>query len=407
MSAEERLIRYCQIDTQSDPESKASPSNNKVCALAKILNKELLQLGVKDATTSNYGFVYGHLESNTEKKCPTVGFIAHMDTAPDFTGTNVKPRIIRKYSGKDIVLNKKRTMKVRDFPQLKKYVGDDLMVTDGNTLLGADDKAGVAAIMDAVEYLTKHPEVKHGRIAIAFTPDEEVGRGTEHFDLKKFGASFAYTIDGDDINTYSDETFNAAEVNVTFKGFSIHPGEAKNKMINAINLAWEFHSSLPVNMRPEYTEGREGFFHLGHMQGNVEEAHLQYIVRNHSSKEFSQQLALLKETAQFINHKQRSTVVTLDVHRQYKNMIEVLKKNPQATKAAVKAFKALGMDAKNIPIRGGTDGSMLSFKGLPCPNLGAGGGNFHGPYEYCNLTQLKKVTPLIIAIINAVEEGTK
>lgn len=406
MSAEERLIRYCKVDTQSDPKNEGeTPSTKKQFDLAKILEQELKDLGVQGVTLDEHCYVYGFLPSNLDHACKCVGFIAHMDTAPDFTGTNVKPRIIENFDGEDIVLNEEVTMKMEDFPQLKEFKGKRIMVTDGNTLLGADDKAGIVCIMEALTYLKEHPEVKHGRIAIGFTPDEEIGNGPKYFDIKKFGADFAFTMDGGEIAEYCDETFNAASAQVQFKGFSIHPGEAKDRMVNAASLACEFQRVLPEAMTPEHTAGREGYIHLGEMSGDVEHAELSYILRDHDAGKLAAKKELLKNTAAFINAKHGEGRCTVTFKDSYQNMIEVLKNVPEVRAVAWKSLKELGVEPYDEPIRGGTDGARLSFCGLPCPNLGNGGGNFHGRYEYCVIDELEQACQLILNIIRNTQEA--
>lgn len=398
MGVKERLIRYCQVDTQSDPQSESSPSTMKQFDLAHMLVEELKELGIQDAAVDEYCYVYGHLESNIDHDCPVVGFVAHMDTAPDFSGKDVKTRIIENYDGKDIELCEGVVTKVSDFPYLETVKGKTLMVTDGSTLLGADDKAGITAIMEALVYLLDHPEVKHGRIAIAFTPDEEVGRGTEHFNTEKFGASFAYTMDGGRIDAWSDETFNAASAIVECEGFSIHPGSAKDSMINALNTAIEFHNMLPEFSRPEHTCDREPFFHLHDMNGDVEHAHMEYIIRAHEKSDFEHMQELMVQAADYINAKHGKHVLNLTIKQSYKNMKEVLKDRPEVSHIAEQALHDLGVVPFNEPIRGGTDGSSLTFMGVPCPNLGNGGENFHGRYEYCVLEELELAVKLIVRI---------
>ncbi len=406
MSAEERLIRYCRVDTQSDPKNDGeTPSTRKQFDLAKILEQELKELGLENVELDEHCYVYGWLPANTDVKAKTVGFIAHMDTAPDFSGKDVKPRIIEDFDGNDIVLNPEVVLKMEDFPQMRDLKGKRLMVTDGNTLLGADDKAGVTCIMEAMAYLHEHPEVKHGRIAVAFTPDEEIGNGPKYFDVKKFGADFAYTMDGGEIAEFSEETFNAASASVAFKGFSIHPGSAKNKMVNAASLACRFQEILPEHMTPEHTEGREGFIHLTEMSGNTEEAHLSYIIRDHDAKKLAEKKQLLTQTASYINimHGEGSCEITFK--DAYHNMYEVLKDVPEVRQIAWKSLEELGIEPHDEPIRGGTDGAELSFRGLPCPNLGNGGGNFHGRYEYCVIEELEQACQLVLNIIKNTQEA--
>lgn len=405
MNIQERLISYCRIDTQSDPKSTASPSTAKQFDLANVLVRELKEMGISDASVDEYCYVYGHLESNLDHECPTVGFIAHMDTAPDYSGKNVNPRIIENYDGKDIQLSEGVVTKVSDFPYLSGLKGKTLIVTDGSTLLGADDKAGIAAIMEAVDWLIRHPEIRHGRVSIAFTPDEEVGRGTEHFDLERFGASFAYTMDGGRIDAWSDETFNAASAVVTCTGFSIHPGSAKDRMINALNTAIEFHNLLPEHVRPEHTEKREPFFHLTDLKGNVDSARMEYIIRAHDSRDFVHMQELMKKAADYVNDVHGTHVLDLEITESYRNMKEKLMEHPEVSLIAEEALKEIGLNPFNEVIRGGTDGSNLTFRGLPCPNLGNGGENFHGRYEYCVVEELEQAARLIEKIIEKTVEA--
>lgn len=406
MSAEERLIRYCKVDTQSDPKNDGeTPSTKKQFDLAKVLVQELQDLNMENVVLDEHCYVYAWLPANTDAKVKTVGFIAHMDTAPDFSGTNVNPRIIENFDGKDIVLNPEVTTKMSDFPQMKELKGKRLMVTDGTTLLGADDKAGIVSIMEALVYLKDHPEVRHGRIAVAFTPDEEIGNGPKYFDLQKFGADFAFTMDGGEIAAFSDETFNASSAEITFKGFSIHPGEAKNRMINAAALACAYQEALPEHMTPEHTEGREGFIHLIEMSGNTEEAHLSYILRDHDAAKLEKKKEIIQQTAAYINIMHGEGTCTVVIKDTYRNMYEVLKNTPEVRRIAWKSLQELGIEPYDEPIRGGTDGAQLSFRGLPCPNLGNGGGNFHGRYEYCVIEELEQACQLILNIIKNTQEA--
>ena len=406
MSAVERLIRYCKVDTQSNPENESvTPSSEKEFDLARTLEKELKELDVQDVTLDEHCYVYGWLPSNIDKKVPTVGFIAHMDTAPDYSGTNVKPRIIENFDGNDIVLNETMVTKMEDFPEMKLAKGKTLVVTDGTTLLGADDKAGVTSIMEALSYLKDHPEVKHGKIAIGFTPDEEIGNGPKYFDIEKFGADFAYTMDGGTVREISDETFNAASAIVTFKGFSIHPGSAKDKMINAASIACSYQNLLPEHARPEHTEGRDGFIHLTSMEGCTEEATLSYIIRDHDLNKLNEKKELMKKTCEYINVVYGEGVCSIEIKDAYHNMKEVLDQHPDALKYAYQAFEQLGITPLHEPVRGGTDGAELSLRGLPCPNLGVGGGNFHGPYEYCVVEELEQAREVVLKIIENIAKG--
>lgn len=406
MSAVERLIRYCKVDTQSDPTNESvTPSSEKEFDLAKILEKELKELDVQNVTLDEHCYVYGWLPSNIEGNVPTVGFIAHMDTAPDYSGTNVKPRIIENFDGNDIVLNETMVTKMEDFPEMKLAKGKTLVVTDGTTLLGADDKAGVTSIMEALAYLKEHPEVKHGKIAIGFTPDEEIGNGPKYFDIEKFGADFAYTMDGGTVREMSNETFNAASAIVAFKGFSIHPGSAKDKMINAASIACSYQNLLPEHARPEHTEGRDGFIHLTSMEGCTEEAKLSYIIRDHDLNKLNEKKELMQKTCDYINVVYGEGVCSIEIKDAYHNMKEVLDQHPDALKYAYQAFEQLGITPLHEPVRGGTDGAELSLRGLPCPNLGVGGGNFHGPYEYCVVEELEQAREVVLKIIENIAKG--
>lgn len=404
MKAEERLIRYACVPTMSDPDSSTSPSSSKQLVLGKILVEELKELGVDDAYMSEFGYVYGHLPSNIDKNVQTVGFVAHMDTSPDFNDEGAKPRIIRNYDGKDIELCPGVVTKIADFPQMVDLKGKDIIVTDGSTLLGADDKAGITAIMQALEYYQEHPEVKHGPIAIAFTPDEEIGRGTEHFDIDAFHADFGYTMDGGEIKYYCDETFNAASAVLTVHGFSIHPGSAKDKMINAQNVAIEFHSLLPAYMRPEHTENRDGFIHLTRMSGSCNDAELEYIIRDHDATKLEDKIQLMERSAKWINDLYGEGTVELKIERAYRNMKEIISKHPEVSEIAWSALEELGLNPELEPARGGTDGASLSYMGIPCPNLGTGAGNMHGRYEYCCINELEQASELIRIIVRKVME---
>lgn len=406
MNIEERFIRYCRIDTQSDPNNDAvTPSTEKQFELAKLLKAELDELGLENVQLDEHCYVYGWLPSNLDHETETVGFIAHMDTAPDYSGTGVNPRIIEKYDGKDIPLSDTVTMKVEDFPDLVKAEGKRLIVTDGSTLLGGDDKAGVAAIMDTLQYYHDHPEVKHGRIAIGFTPDEEIGNGPKYFDIEKFGADFAYTMDGGDIDELSDETFNAASAKLTFHGFSIHPGSAKNKMINAAALACEYQNLLPEHMTPEHTEGREGFIHLIGINASSASAVSEYIIRDHDRTKLNEKKKLMEDAVTYMNALHGEGTVEIEIVDAYHNMKEVLDEHPSAVSTARKAMHALGLKAVSDPVRGGTDGAELSLRGLPCPNLGNGDRNCHGRYEYVIVEEMKKSSELIRKIIEVITEA--
>lgn len=397
MTPEERLIRYARIHTVSNPESETVPSTAGQLDLLKELKEEMTGLGIEEVREDR-GYLYGKISSNLDYPVPTVGFIAHMDTAPDFCGKDVQPRIVRNYDGGDIALSEEIILKVSDFPNMSRYAGHDLIVTDGNTLLGADDKAGIAEILSMAEHLLQHPEIPHGEIRIGFTPDEEIGRGADYFDVENFHADFAFTVDGGEMEAISDETFNAASARVTLHGFSIHPGSAKHKMINALNVAMEYHQLLPVFDRPEYTEGTEGFNHLNRMEGDVETAVLHYIIRNHDAEKFQAQMALLKAAGDFINQKYGQRLAEVEIQESYRNMKEVLKDQEWIVSLAREAIVQAGLEPFVEKVRGGTDGARLTFMGLPCPNLGTGGANCHGRYEVCSIQEMHKVVEILLNI---------
>ena len=394
-----RFLEYVAIDTQSDPYSKNTPSTEKQLNLAKKLVTELHTLGMQDVSIDANGYIMATLPSNIEKEVPTIGFIAHMDTTPDFTGKNVSPQIIKAYDGEDIVLNKGKNIILSPdyFPELLQYKGQTLITTDGTTLLGADDKAGVAEIITAMEYLREHPEIKHGEIRIAFTPDEEIGRGAHKFDVKKFGAEWAYTVDGSQIGELEFENFNAASATIKISGKSVHPGYAKNKMVNAIHIANEFLSLLPPHETPENTEGREGFFHVHKIKGEIEVAEIELIVRDHDREHFEARKQLLKDIVKKLSHK-FGDCIDLNIENQYFNMREKVEPVFHIVEIAEEAMKSLNIEPIIKPIRGGTDGSQLSFMGLPCPNIFAGGHNFHGKYEYVPLESMQKAVQVIVKI---------
>ena len=400
----DRFLRYTQIDTQSQHDVESYPSTAKQLNLARLLERELIELGMSDVELDQYGYVTATLPGNTEKECPVVGFIAHMDTSPDASGENVKPRVIENYDGKDILLNEEQNIVLspETFPDLLKYKGESLVVTDGTTLLGADDKAGIAAIMDAMRYLIENPDIKHGHIRVAFTPDEEVGAGVKFFDVKKFGADFAYTIDGGEKGELEWESFNAASARLKFKGISVHPGTAKGVMRNANLVAMEFQSLLPQFDRPEHTEKREGFIHLTQMSGLTEAAQLDYIIRDHDKTLFEAKKQIVRDAAAYLQTKYGDDVLELEIKDQYYNMGEVLKEHPEVLDLARAAYRALDIEPKEIPIRGGTDGSRLSFMGLPTPNVFYGGHNGHGPFEYLSVTGLNKSRDVIVKIAELV-----
>ena len=401
----DRFLRYVAIDTQSDENSESQPSAAKELDLLKLLCKELNDMGV-EATLDEYGYVMGTLPSNIDKKVPTIGFIAHVDTSPDASGANVKPQIIENYDGSDIALKgvPGLYLKPSEFPELLAHKGETIITTDGTTLLGADDKAGVAEIMNAVQYMVEHPEFKHGDIKIGFTPDEEIGRGVVKFDVKRFGADYAYTMDGGEIGELEFENFNAASAKIHIQGRNVHPGYAKDKMKNAILIGMEFNDLLPIGQRPELTEGYDGFFHIISFKGSVEEADFGYIIRDHDRKKFEEKKELIEQCVKFINVKYGEGTATLEVKDQYYNMREQVEPYYFIVEKAVKAMEMAGVKPKIQPIRGGTDGANLSFKGLPCPNIFAGGMNFHGKMEFAPLENIEKASEVVLNIVKLYAE---
>lgn len=401
----DRFLRYVAIDTQSDENSESQPSAAKELDLLKLLCKELNDMGV-EATLDEYGYVMGSIPSNIDKKVPAIGFIAHVDTSPDASGKDVKPQIIKDYDGGDIELKgvPGLFLKPSEFPELLAHKGETIITTDGTTLLGADDKAGVAEIMDAVQYIVEHPEFKHGDIKIGFTPDEEIGRGVVKFDVKKFGADYAYTMDGGEIGELEFENFNAASAKIHIQGRNVHPGYAKDKMKNAILIGMEFNDLLPIGQRPELTEGYDGFFHIISFKGSVEEADFGYIIRDHDRKKFEEKKELIAQCAHFINVKYGEGTATLEVKDQYYNMREQVEPYYFIVEKAVKAMEMAGIKPKIQPIRGGTDGANLSFKGLPCPNIFAGGMNFHGKMEFAPLENIEKASEVVLNIVKLFAE---
>lgn len=399
----EKFLRYIAIDTTSDPESSTQPSTQKQLNLSKLLVKELQEMGVTEVGLDQYGYVMATIPSNLPagKKVPKIGFIAHVDSAPDAPGANINPQIIENYDGNDIVINaqKKMVMKVEEFPELLNYKGQTIITTDGNTLLAADDKAGVAEIMTAAQYLMEHPEFPRGEIKIGFTPDEEIGRGVDKFDVEKFGADWAYTLDGGEIGEMEYENFNAASAKIFIQGRNIHPGYAKDKMINAIILASEFNSLLPVEQRPEFTQDYEGFFHIIRFDGAVESATIQYIIRDHDFNKFEEKKNLIEESITYMNKKHGNGTFKLEMTDQYYNMRKQIEPHYHIVEKAVDAMKMAGIEPNIKPIRGGTDGARLSYMGLPCPNIFAGGHNFHGRYEYVPLESMEKATQVILNIV--------
>ena len=401
----DRFLRYVSIDTQSDENSESQPSAAKELDLLKLLCKELNDMGV-EATLDEYGYVMGTIPSNIDKKVPAIGFIAHVDTSPDASGKDVKPQIISNYDGGDIELKGMPglALKPSEFPELLNHKGETLITTDGTTLLGADDKAGVAEIMNAVQYIVEHPEFKHGEIKIGFTPDEEIGRGVVKFDVKRFGADYAYTMDGGEIGELEFENFNAASAKIHIQGRNVHPGYAKDKMKNAIIIGMELNDLLPVGQRPELTEGYDGFFHIISFNGAVEEADFGYIIRDHDRKKFEDKKELIRKCVDFINMKYGEDTATLEVKDQYYNMREQVEPYYFIVEKAIKAMEMADIKPKIQPIRGGTDGANLSFKGLPCPNIFAGGLNFHGKMEFATLENIEKASQVVLNIIKLYAE---
>lgn len=400
----ERLVRYAKIDTQSDYNSTTTPSTQKQYDLLHVLKDELAEVGLTDIHLDENGYLFATLPSNTDKEVPTIGFLAHVDTTTDFTGTNVNPQRIDNYDGKDIQLNDNLTMSVEYFPNLKNYVGQTLITTDGTTLLGADDKAGIAEIMTAMEYLIAHPEVKHGDIRVGFTPDEEIGRGPHKFDVAAFGADFAYTMDGGPLGELQYESFNAAGVTVKTFGTSVHPGSAKNKMVNAITMAIAFQNLMPKDAVPEKTEGYEGFIHLMDFNGEIELAELSYIIRDHDREKFEAKKELMRNAAKEIQAIYGEDALTIEIEDQYYNMGEKISEVMEIVDIAKEAMNKLGITPNIDPIRGGTDGSQLSFMGLPTPNIFAGGENMHGKFEFVSGETMEKATEVIIEIIQIFEQ---
>ena len=401
----DRFLRYVSVDTQSNPESQSQPSAAKELDLLKMLKDEREAMGV-EAELDEYGYVMATIPSNCGKDVPAVGFIAHVDTAPDASGKDIKPQIIKDYDGGDIALKgvEGLYLKVEDFPEMKYYEGQTLITTDGTTLLGADDKAGVAEIMDAVQYIIEHPELKHGKICIGFTPDEEIGRGVVKFDVEKFGADYAYTMDGGAIGELEYENFNAASASVKIQGSNLHPGYAKGKMKNAILIGMELNSLLPVEQRPEYTCGYEGFFHIIGFNGSVEEATFSYIIRDHDMDLYEKRKQTMQECVDFINKKYGEGTASVEIKHQYYNMRKMVEPHYHIIEKAVKAMEMEGIKPRIQPIRGGTDGANLSFKGLPCPNIFAGGHNFHGKLEFVPLESMIKASKVILNIISLFAE---
>ncbi|KGN02311.1 peptidase T [Clostridium novyi A str. 4570] len=396
-----KFLKYISFDTKSNEDSNAHPSTEGQMVLAKELARELEEMGMIDVSVDSKAYVMATLPANTENHVPTIGFIAHMDTAPDMSGKDVKPQFVENYDGKDIILNKEKNivLKVEDFPEIKDYIGKTLITTDGTTLLGADDKAGVAEIMTAMEYLINHPEIKHGTVKVAFTPDEEIGAGADYFDVEKFNADFAYTVDGGTVGELEYENFNAAGVKLTIHGRNVHPGSAKDKMINSITVGNELDSMLPENEVPEHTEGYEGFYHIVAFNGTVEETKMQYIIRDFDREKFEERKATMQKVVDTLNSKYGEGTVELQMNDQYYNMKEKVEPVHHIVDTAFKAIEEVGLVPRVVPIRGGTDGARLSFMGLPTPNLFTGGHNFHGKFEFIPTFAMSKAVDVILKII--------
>ena len=405
----DRLTTYAKVDTQSNEDIETTPSTPGQLELANMLVDELKQIGMEEVTIDGNGYVMATLPATTDKDVPVIGFMAHVDTATDFTGKNVNPQVIENFDGNDITLNEELdvVLSAAEFPELPGYKGHTLMTTDGTTLLGADNKAGIAEIMTAMEYLIQHPEIKHGKIRVAFTPDEEIGRGPHKFDVEAFGAAYAYTMDGGPLGELEYENFNGAQAKITFNGNNVHPGTAKNKMVNSMKIAMEFHAKLPEDEAPEYTEGREGFFHLLSFQGDVEQTKLQYILRDHDRDKFEAKKALFEEIAAEIKAEYGDKSIELDMRDQYYNMREKIEPVMEIVDIASEAMKRLAIEPVIKPIRGATDGSQISYMGLPTPNIFTGGENYHGKFEYISVDNMEKSTKVIIEITKLFEEQAK
>lgn len=398
MDITERFLNYTKFDTQSAEDSDSVPSTPKQLTFAKYLKEELEHEDFDDVELDDNGYIYATLPSNMKGNVPTIGFISHYDTSPDCSGANIKPRIVKAYDGKDITLSEGIVSSPKKFPELLQHVGEDLIVTDGHTLLGADDKAGIAEIVQAMCYLRDHKEIKHGDIRVGFNPDEEIGMGAHHFDVEKFGCEWAYTMDGGDLGDLEFENFNAASAKINIKGVSVHPGYAKGKMINANMLAAEFASMLPISETPEQTEGYQGFYHLLGIKSNIEQATLSYIIRDHDRDKFEDRKDFIEDCVEKMNEKYGEGTVKADIHDQYYNMKEKIDPNMHVIDLVLKAMQECGVPPRVEPIRGGTDGAQLSFKGLPCPNIFAGGVNFHGPYEFVSIQVMEKAMQVIVKI---------
>lgn len=401
MDIVERFLHYVSFDTQSAEDMGKTPSTDKQLKLAEYLKAELEGIGMTEVELDSNGYVYATLPANTDKEVPTIGFIAHMDTSPDCSGADIHPRVVKNYDGADIVLDEKAGLVTSPskFPELLDHVGEDIIVTDGHTLLGADDKAGIAEIVQAMVYLMEHPEIKHGKVRVGFNPDEEIGLGAHKFDVEKFGCEWAYTMDGGELGELEYENFNAASAKIEVKGVSVHPGYAKGKMINAARVACEFASLLPATETPEQTVEFEGFFHLLGMEGNVEHASLSYIIRDHNRERFEQRKALVEKAVEWMNACYGEGVVSASIADQYYNMRQQIEPVPHVVDIVLEAMKECAIPAKVRAIRGGTDGAQLSFMGLPCPNIFAGGLNFHGPHEFLPILSMQKASELVVKIV--------
>lgn len=398
MNIVERFINYTKFDTQSAEDSQTVPSTSKQLIFAKYLKEELEHEGLEDVEMDEKGYIYATLKANVKKEIPTIGFISHYDTSPDASGANIKARIVKNYDGKDIVLSEGIISSPSKFPELKAHIGEDLIVTDGHTLLGADDKAGIAEIVQAMCYLRNHDEIKHGDIRLAFNPDEEIGMGAHHFDVEKFGCEWAYTMDGGDLGDLEYENFNAASAKIHIKGVSVHTGYAKGKMLNASRLACEFNAMIPDTELPETTEGYQGFYHLLGMETRTEEAKMSYLIRDHNREIFEKRKDFMEACAAKMNEKYGEDTVKITIKDQYYNMKEKIDPNMHVIDIVLQAMQETGVPPKVEPIRGGTDGAQLSFKGLPCPNIFAGGVNFHGPYEFVSIQVMEKAVDVIVKI---------
>lgn len=396
----ERFLKYVQIDTDSNPESNACPSSEIQWDLAKVIVEDLKALGMEDITLDENCYIMATLPANCDEDIPAIGFIAHMDTAPSYNGRGVKPRIVENYNGEDIVLNSEENVVLspKDFSHMRNYIGQDLIVTDGSSLLGADDKAGIVEIIEAIKYLKEHPEIKHGVIKVGFTPDEEIGRGADLFDVKKFDCKFAYTVDGGELGELEYENFNAASATVKIEGRDIHPGSAKNSMINSIMIAMELNAMLPCDQRPEHTENYEGFFLLDELTGTVENTKMEYIIRDHSMRKFNEKKIVIKDAVQYLAKKYKDAKIEIEVKDSYYNMREKIEPVMYIIDLAKKSMEELEIAPNIRPIRGGTDGARLSYRGLPCPNLFTGGHNFHGRFEYICIQSMEKARDLIVKI---------